>query len=152
LVGFALNAALSGTIANELLYGSMTTADARPLIAFFTILSVLALAVPLTVFVPALLRAKRSGIIEYGHLGHDLTSEFDERWREGGHKLLDATDTSATADFGADYDLVRQLRSFPLGLHQMVAITALLALPFAPLALTQISLADLLKRLVEMAF
>jgi len=152
LVGFALNTALSGTIANEILYGTMTTAEVRPLIAFFTILTVLMLALPLAVFVPGLLRAKRGGIIEYGHLGHDLTQEFDERWREGGHKLLDTTDTSAMADFGADYNLVRQLRSFPLGLHQVMAITVLLALPFAPLGLTQISLADLLKKLVSMAF
>jgi hypothetical protein len=152
LVGFALNAALSGSIANELLYGTMTAAEARPLIAFFTILSVLMLAVPLAVFVPGLLRAKRGGIIEYGHLGHDLTQEFDERWRDGGHKLLDTTDTSAMADFGADYNLVRQLRSFPLGLHQVMAITVLLALPFAPLSLTQIELAELLKKLVGMAF
>ena len=151
-IGFALNTALAGTIANELLYGTMTAAEARPLIAFFTVFVVLMLAVPLAVFVPGLLRAKRGGIIEYGHLGHDLTQEFDERWREGGHKLLDTTDTSAMADFGQDYDLVRQLRSFPLGLHQVMAITVLLALPFAPLSLTQIELAELLKKLVSMAF
>jgi len=152
LVGFAVNTALSGTIANEILYGSMTTAEARSLIASFTILSVLMLAVPLTVFVPGLLRAKRGGIIEYGHLGHDLTREFDARWRNRGNRLLDSTDPSAMADFGSDYDVVRQLRSFPLGLHQLMAITLLLALPFAPLGLTQISLTDLLEKLIGMAF
>lgn len=152
LVGFALNAALSGTIANELLYGSMTTADARPLIAFSTIFAILMLAVPLTVFVPALLRAKRTGTIDYGHLGHDLTLEFDQRWREGGHGFLDTTDASAMADFGSDYGFVRQLRTFPLGLHQLMASTLLLASPFVPLGLTQISLAELLEKLVDMAF
>lgn len=151
-IGFALNTALSGTIANELLYGSMTAAEARPLIAFFTVVTVLMLSFPLVVFVPGLLKAKYEGIIEYGHLGHDITSAFDARWRDGGDKLLDTTDTSATADFGADYDLVRQLRSFPLGLHQLMAITLLLALPFAPLGLTQISLTDLLEKLIGMAF
>jgi len=45
-----------------------------------------------------------------------------------------------------------KLRSFPLGLHQVVASTVLLALPFAPLGLTQIPLADLLKKLIGMAF
>ena len=152
LVGFALNTALSGAIANELLYGGMTIADAHPVIAFFMIFTVLLLAVPLAVFVPGLLRAKNEGIIEYGHLGHDLTSEFDARWRGGGDKLLDTADPSAMADFGADYDLVRQLRPYPLGLHQMMASTVLLALPFAPLGLTQIPLADLLKNLAGMAF
>ena len=151
-IGFALNTALAGTIANELLYGTMTAAEARPLIAFFTILTVLMLALPLAVFVPGLVKAKYEGIIEYGHLGHDITSAFDARWRDGGDKLLDTADSSALADFGVDYDLVRQLRSFPLGLHQLMASTALLALPFAPLGLTQISLSDLLKKLVGMAF
>lgn len=151
-IGFALNTALSGTIANELLYGTMTAAEARPLIAFFTILTVLMLALPLAVFVPGLVKAKYEGIIEYGHLGHDITSAFDARWSDGGDKLLDTADSSALADFGVDYDLVRQLRSFPFGLHQLMAITVLLALPFAPLGLTQISLSDLLKKLIGMAF
>lgn len=151
-IGFALNTALAGTIANELLYGTMTAAEARPLIVFFTIFTVLMLALPLAVFVPGLVKAKYEGIIEYGHLGHDITSAFDARWRDGGDRLLDTADPSAMADFGMDYDLVRQLRSFPLGLHQLIASTALLALPFAPLGLTQISLSDLLKKLIGMAF
>jgi len=151
-VGFALNTALAGTIANELLYGTMTKGEARPLIVFFTVVTVLMISLPLVVFVPGLVKAKYDGIIEYGHIGHDITSAFDARWRDGGDKLLDTADSSATADFGADYDLVRQLRPYPLGLQQLIASTVLLALPFAPLRLTHIPLTDLLKKLIGMAF
>lgn len=152
LLGLALNTALSGSVANELLHQGMTVAEVRPDVVFFTILSAFLLFAPLTVFVPGLLKAKFSGLVEYGRLGQDLSLDFDARWADGGSNLLDTADPSALADFGADYDIVRGLHVFPIGLHQLVVTGLLLFAPFAALILTQVSLTELVRALISRAF
>ncbi|MGB5528174.1 MAG: hypothetical protein WBN79_15015 [Gemmatimonadota bacterium] len=152
LLGIALNTALSGSLANELLHQGMTVAEARPDVVFFTLLSIFLLFAPLTVFVRGLLKAKLGGLVEYGRLGHDLSRDFDARWADGGEKLLDTADPSALADFGADYDIVRGLHVFPVSLHQLAVIGLLLFAPFGALVLTQISLTELVRGLISRAF
>lgn len=152
LLGIALNTALSGSLANELLHQGMTVAEARPDVISFTLLSIFLLFAPLTVFVRGLLKAKLGGLVEYGRLGHDLSRDFDARWADGGEKLLDTADPSALADFGADYDIVRGLHVFPVSLHQLAAIGLLLAAPFGALVLTQISLTELVRDIISKAF
>jgi hypothetical protein len=152
LIGFALNAALSGALADELLYAGFTIAQTGTEIAFFMVISILALAAPLVVFVPGMLRAKNRGLVDYGWLAHDLTGAFDARWTAGGKGLLDSPDPSAMADFGADYDQVRSMNFFPLGLHQLVSIGVILFIPFAFLVFTQISLAELIRTMAKKAF
>ena len=151
LVGVAVNAALSGALANELLHGGLTIAQVGPEIAFFTVIGVVVIAVPLAVFTPGLMEAKQLGLIEYGRMGTDITLDFDTRWKGGEARLLDTADPSAMADFSMDYSLVKSMSPFPLGLHQLGAIGVILLLPFGALALTQVSLTSLLRSLLEKA-
>ena len=152
LIGFAVHAAMSGALADELLYAGATIVQTGTEIAFFMVISILALTAPLVVFVPGMLQAKNQGLVEYGWLAHNLTGAFDARWSAGGTGLLDSADPSAMADFGADYDLVRSMNSFPLGLRQLGAIGVILFIPFAFLVLTQISLSELVRTMVKKAF
>jgi hypothetical protein len=153
LVGFAVNCALSGAIANELLYGGATVDQVRPEIIMITAVSVLALAVPLGTFTPALLAARNRGLIEYGALAHGLSADFDDRWsRPGDTKLLDTADPSALADFGADYDTVQRMKVFALGLRQLAFLAGFLFLPYGALILTQVSLLELLKAMAGRMF
>jgi hypothetical protein len=152
LIGFAVHAAMSGALADELLYAGATIVQAGTEIAFFMVISILALTAPLVVFVPGMLRAKNQGLVDYGWLAHNLAGAFDARWSAGGTGLLDSADPSAMADFGADYGQVRSMNSFPLGLRQLGAIGVILFIPFAFLVLTQISLAELVRTMVKKAF
>jgi hypothetical protein len=115
------------------------------------VVSVLVVALPLAVFVRGLTRAKERGIIQYGRLAMDLTLDFDSRWQESDAKLLDTADPSAMADFGGDYDLVQQMKVYPLGLRQAMVAGVALFVPFAFLALTQVSLSELVRGLIEKA-
>ena len=153
LVGFAVNSALSGAIANEFLYGGVSMAEARPEIIFFTAVSLIVLAAPLIVFTPGLIRAKNRGMVEYGRLAHQLTVDFDARWQNPGEEmLLDTADPSAMADFNADYDAVQAMKVFPIGLRALAVLAVILFVPFGALALTQVSLAQLLRALAGKVF
>ena len=153
LVGFAVNCALSGAIANELLFGGIGITEARPEIIFFTAVALIALVAPLVVFTPGLLRAKNRGMVEYGRLAHQLTVDFDARWQNPGEEmLLDTADPSAMADFNADYDAVQAMNVLPIGLHQLAVIGVILFVPFGALAVTQVPLAQLVKGLASKVF
>jgi hypothetical protein len=150
LVGVALSAIIAGALADELLHAGTTIAQVGPEVAFFVAISLLVLAAPLAVFVPTMLQAKGRGVVEYGRMGIDLAQDFDARWEAGEEaKLLDTADPSAMADFSADYGLVHQMKVFPLGLHQIAVLGVTLFVPFAFLVLTQVSLSDLLRSLIE---
>ena len=151
LIGFAVHAALSGALADELLYAGATIPQVGPEIAFVMVISMIALVAPLGAFLPGLLRAKNQGLVEYGWLAHNLTGAFDARWQNGGPGLLDSADPSAMADFGADYDTVLNMNAFPVGLRQMAGVGIILFIPFAALVLTQVSVAQLVQSLVKKA-
>ena len=60
--------------------------------------------------------------------------------------VLNAGDPSALADFGAMYGTVQAMQPLPIGFRQLLGIAALLLTPFAPLALTEMSVRQLLGR------
>ena len=70
----------------------------------------------------------------------------------GDDKLLDTADPSAMADFDADYDTVRGMKVLPLGLRPLAVLAVILFVPFSALALTQVSLTQLLRALASKAF
>ena len=147
LVGFTVSALFSGAIANDLIHAGGTMASAGPEVAALMVVSLIVLLVPLTAFVPGMLKSKTQGILEYGHIAHDATAEFETRWKDGGKGLIDTGDPSALCDLGGDYDVVQKMRVFPLGLRQIMVLGVVLFVPFSALALTQVSLAQLLKTL-----
>lgn len=53
------------------------------------------------------------------------------------------------ADYNATFDAVRAMRALPATSRRLLMATAALVAPFLPLALTEFSLADLLKRIVD---
>jgi hypothetical protein len=54
-------------------------------------------------------------------------------------------------DFSMDYDLVGRMRTFPVGVRQLAATAIFLFLPYAALALTHVSLVELLREMVAKA-
>jgi hypothetical protein len=107
---------------------------------------------PLMVFAPALLRAKRRGLREYGLLADRYVREFDRKWIRGGaaegEPLVGSADIQSLADLNNSFDVVRRMRPFPFGRETVIPILVTTVLPGLPLVLTVIPLEELFKRLV----
>ena len=152
---FAQGALLAGLIATRVLYGGQTLMqfkmDAIGLIAFF----VLFLLGPLLVFTPALSRAKRAGLAQYGKLASVYVIAFENRWIRGEVKddeLLGTGDIQSLSDLGASYSVVREMNVVPFGLQDVTRLAVATALPLLPLGLTVFSLEELVMRLLKIVF
>jgi hypothetical protein len=107
---------------------------------------------PLLVFGPALARAKRRGLREYGLLGDRYVREFDGKWIRGGaspdEPLVGTSDIQSLADLNGSFSVVRSMRPLPFGKETIVQLVVTTALPGLPLLLTVMPLDEIVKKLV----
>ncbi|MFA5922972.1 MAG: hypothetical protein WC856_17070 [Methylococcaceae bacterium] len=145
-------ALLAGLIANHIFYDGKTLLDFKPEIAAAVIFFLLLVLGPLCVFAPRLAQVKRQGLLEYGALANRYVDEFDQKWLRGGapldEPLVGSGDIQSLNDMAGGFEVVQTMRPFPFS-KTIVLQTAIAGLmPVLPLALTMISLEDLVKRLL----
>ena len=111
---------------------------------------------PLLFFVPQLAQAKRTGSREYGVLAERYVREFDSKWLRGGapagKPLVGSSDIQSLADLGSSFQVVREMRIMPIKRDDVLRLVVATLLPIVPLALTMMSLEELLKTLFGVLF
>jgi hypothetical protein len=149
----AHGALLAGTIANRIFFRGATLPDFK--IELIIVPAVLLLIVlgPLLFFTPHLATARRAGLRAYGTLAQRYVREFDDKWLRGGapagEALLGSGDIQSLADLGNSFEIVRGMRMVPFERNMVVQLAVVTLVPVAPLALTMVSLEELLKRLLQ---
>ena len=145
-------ALLAGLIANHIFYEGKTLLDFKPEIVAAVVFLLLLVLGPLCVFAPRLAQVKRQGLLEYGALANRYVDEFDQKWLRGGapldEPLVGSGDIQSLNDMAGSFEVVHTMRPFPFS-KTVVLQTAIAGLmPVLPLALTMISLEDIVKRLL----
>jgi hypothetical protein len=145
-------ALLAGQIANHIFYEGKTLLDFKPEIVAVVIFLLLLVLGPLCVFAPRLAQAKRQGLLEYGALASRYVDGFDQKWLRGGappdEQLVGSGDIQSLNDLAGSFEIVKSMRPFPFG-KTIVLQTVIAGLaPLLPLALTMISLEEIVKRLL----
>ena len=111
---------------------------------------------PMCLFVGPMSRAKRIGLIEYGTQASHYVNEFRRKWLTGnvGHAepLLGSADIQSLADLANSYNVVSEMRLFPIGAKALVLFVIIVMAPFLPLALTMVPFSELVGRLLKIAF
>ena len=99
-----------------------------------------------------LLELKRQGRREYGVLAARYTSEFHEKWIEGGappdEPLLGSSDIQSLADLANSYTVIGEMKPVPFGKETIVQVVGAAAIPLLPLALSIIPADQILQRLL----
>lgn len=143
---------LAGMIANRIFYGGATLLDFKQEIAAAVVFVLLLVLGPLCAFAPRLAQSKREGLLEYGALASRYVREFDRKWLRGAapqdEPLVGSGDIQSLNDLAGSYEVVHSMRLFPFGKTAVLQVAVVVLLPVLPLALTMISLEDLVKRLV----
>jgi len=145
-------ALLAGLIANHIFYDGKTLLDFKPEIVAAVVFLLLLVLGPLCVFAPRLAQVKRQGLLEYGALANRYVDEFDQKWLRGGapldEPLVGSGDIQSLNDMAGSFEVIHTMRPFPFS-KTVVLQTAIAGLmPVLPLALTMISLEDIVKRLL----
>jgi hypothetical protein len=153
---FAQGAMLAGLVAGRVLYRGESLMSFRLEAGGFVAFFVFAILGPLLMFTPAMARAKRRGVADYGLLAQRYVERFDQKWivrdAASSEELLGAPDIQSLADLGNSYALVRDMRSVPFGLEDITRLAAATAAPLLPLALTVLSPEELIMRVVNVVF
>jgi hypothetical protein len=147
----AHGAMLAGLIANRIFYQGAGLLDFKVEVAITLIFLLSLVFGPLMVFAPRLAEAKRTGLREYGTLAERYVRDFDDKWLRGGapahEQLVGSADLQSLADLGNSFEVVRTMRAVPVTRDAVVLLAVATLAPVVPLALTMMSLEDLLKKL-----
>ena len=155
-LALAHGALLAGVIANRIFYLGARLLDFKIEVAVVVAFMLCLVFGPLVVFAPQLARAKRTGSREYGTLAERYVREFDAKWLRGGapadERLVGSGDIQSLADLGTGVEVVRTMRVMPVTKDAVLYLVAATLAPIVPLALTMMSLEDLLKTLLGTLF
>lgn len=150
---FAQGALLSGWIADRVVRSKLTVLDFKVEIALLVVVMVIAILLPLVVFLPRLAEAKRQGRRKYGLLASQYTAAFEHKWIEGDtntdEPLLGTPDIQSLADLATSYQLVQDTRLLPFGMKVISNLVIMTALPLLPLVFTVLSLDSIVARLFK---
>ncbi len=154
LIFLAFGIMFSASLAEEILYTDFTLTESRPYIGVFIISSIVFMSLPLSFFTKQLILAKRRGRVVYGGLGYKLSKAFDQKWGDSkdpttGSELIKTADASAVCDYADIYNVVRSMRFLSIGPKDLVSQAIILLIPFLPLVLTEISLDEMISRLLD---
>jgi hypothetical protein len=149
---FAQSVVLSAVIGSRIIFQGKTLVSFQYEILAFAILQLMLVLGPPCVFARTLLDLKRQGRREYGVLAARYTTEFHEKWVEGGappgEPLLGSSDIQSLADLANSYSVVREMRPVPFGKDTLVQIVGAAAIPLLPLALSIVPADEIVKRLL----
>ena len=148
----AQGALLAGQIANHIFYEGDKLLDFKSEIVTAVIFLVLTVLGPLCIFSPILAQAKRQGLLDYGELASRYVEGFDQKWLRGGapqdEAFVGSGDIQSLNDLAGSFEVVNSMRPFPFDKVVVLQTAIAVLLPVLPLALTMISLEDMVKRLV----
>jgi hypothetical protein len=153
VVLLAYSIAVAGVLANGVLYDRYPLPHFAPAIAAYVFVAVAIVLIPLLVFSGTLLKTKRLGLYQYGTLGTEYTSSFHKKWitdpRLTGEVLLGTGDIQSLADLGNSFAFVEKMNAVPMGPRTPIHLALACLIPMAPLLLTMMPLAELLKMLFK---
>src|SRR5215510_6881225 len=139
---------LAGPLANRIFYLGAALPEFKVEIAVLVVFLLGVVLGPLLVFAPQLAEAKRTGNREYGTLAERYVREFDAKWLRGcapaDEPLVGSGDIQSLADLANSFEVVQTMRIAPVTRDVIFRLVAVTLAPLAPLALTMMSLEELL--------
>jgi hypothetical protein len=147
----AHGAFVSGFIASRIFLHHAVLLDFKVLIIAVAVWMLILFLGPFLVFTPQLARARRQGERDYGPLAGRYSQEFDAKWvqnqRGPDEPLLGTADIQSLADLANVYATVKTMRSTPITTQAVKQVLVSTLAPIAPLALTMMPLAEMVKLL-----
>jgi hypothetical protein len=152
----AFGVMVAGLVANQIFFSGAKLLDFKMEIIGVLLISLLVVLGPLLVFSASIMKAKRTGLREYGIIASRYISEFDNKWVRGGAKadeeFIGSGDIQSLADLGNSFQVIREITPFPFGRDTVIQLIVITLLPIFPLVLTMIPLEELVMKLLGTIF
>ena len=135
-------------VAQKVLIEAGSVMQFKTTVAFVVGFVLLLFVAPLLVLRGPLQRLRSKGILTYGELAADLGQRFEARWLKPGgdvsDKSMEASDFSAVTDAYAIVANVGAIRLNPIDHREAALLVLVSLLPFVPLLLVMVPVAELL--------
>jgi hypothetical protein len=154
LVIFAISSVCCATIAHRIMeHGARLGQFEAPLAVLAILLAVLFMA-PLMAFSKSLRRIRVRARFQYGTLAGKHVRGLHERWVEGREPedtaILDAPEIGPAADVATLYQMATKIRPVPIGKATLGIVLIPALLPVLLVASLEISIADMLMKVLAM--
>jgi len=148
-LGFAQAAIASAEVANKVIYSGVPVEDYRFSLLVIPVVVIIYLS-PLLYFSRKLGKLKLEGIMIYSTLTHKYSKLFEDKWIRGNkinedESILGSGDIQSLADIGSTYEVVENIRIFPINLNIFLFMLVLIALPFIPLIFLKYNIKEILE-------
>lgn len=150
-LGFAQAAIASSEVANQVIYSGVPIEDYRFSLLVIPIVVIVYLS-PLFYFSRKLGKLKLDGIMIYSTLTHKYSKLFEDKWIRGNNindneSILGSGDIQSLADIGATYEVVENIRVFPINLNIFLFMLIMVTIPFIPLLFLKFNIKQILEGL-----
>jgi hypothetical protein len=154
LIAFALGVVFAGIFANDVMFGKVPVQIFKAPGVVLTVLAILIFEGPLLFFAPRLASVRRKGLLEYGKLSIDYTTEFHEKWINGkrptDEPLVGNADIRSLADLANCFDIIERMRIVPFDLRAILWLALSFLVPMLPLLVTVIPLSEIIETLLKL--
>jgi len=150
---FAISAAQSASLAQEIASRRMTFDTIYPGIALVLIVDAALFIGPLFIFSRKLWKCRVKGMSDYSAFAERYVDQFDRKWVGAGpapeEPLLGTADIQSLADLSTSIDIIRDMRTAPVSTNILIYMAVAALLPLLPLVLFKYPLAELLMKFFE---
>jgi hypothetical protein len=154
LIVFALGAVFAGIFGNDVLFGKTPVQTFKTPVIALAVLAILIFEGPLLFFAPRLRKIRRKGLLEYGKLSIEYTTEFHEKWiggkRPADEPLVGNADIQSLADLGNSFEMIERMRIVPFDLRAILWLVLCFLLPMFPLLLSVVPLSEIIETLLKL--
>lgn len=147
----AILAAAWGT---QVVAGQMSVEGLLPELLVLLLVALAIALGPLLPFCPHLFRVRRRGLAQYGDFVRKYTLDFHDKWivRAGRENPMGSPDIQSLNDLGEAFQVVSQTRIFVFGPRVVAMVLFSALVPMVPLFASQLTIQEVLKRLVGSVF
>jgi hypothetical protein len=125
-------------------------------IVAFIVIACLFIVGPLVVFTPKLLKAKRTGMLEYGTIASRYVEAFERKWLLGENPqnevFLGSGDIQSLADLANSYQVIKRMYAVPFDMSFIIKVLITVILPILPLLLSVYAVDELFRVLKGLVF
>jgi hypothetical protein len=118
----------------------------------YIIFCIVLILIPLLFFMAKLVKVKDEGLLHLSSLAATMSGKFEKEWVNDlpiEKKIEeDHVDPSMLYDYNGLYDTLRQLRTVPITVRDIIGVALILFVPFIPIPLLYFSVPELLQKIV----
>jgi hypothetical protein len=152
-LAMAFSAILAGSLAEEIISGTMQFESLYYLIPIVLLLNLVFFVGPLLLFSHKLWACRIKGLNEYMAMAHHYAEAFDQTWLRDktvtGQSQLGTSDIQSLADLTNSVRVIRDMRTILVNKRLLIAYSVAVILPFVPFVFVKFSVAELVVKLFQ---